>query len=354
MEFFSEYSLFLLKAITVVAAVLAVVAGAVGISIRNKLASNRDGQLEITSLNETYEDMHATLEQAVLNPAELKALAKSKKKKAKIESKLDKKKAKSSTEEDSLEFKKRLYVLNFEGDIKASAVEELRQEITATLTLATKEDEVLVKVESGGGEVHSYGLAASQLQRIKDHGIPLTVSVDKVAASGGYLMACVADKIIAAPFSILGSIGVMAQIPNIHRILKKNDVDIEQLTAGEYKRTLTLLGENTDKARTKMQQELEEVHDLFKGFVSERRPHMDLQQVATGEHWLGTRALELKLLDELITSDDYVMTQRESATILQLNTKKKANLIEKLTGNAISLLSKVKTQSVEDQYPRLM
>ena len=359
MEFISDYGLFLLKAITVVLAVLATVAGAIGLSMRNKLSAGRDEQLEITSMNETYEAMHSALEGAVLSPAEMKAQAKSKKKKDKADAKADKKKAKQKAKSDApshdeSEFKKRLYVLDFDGDIKASAVDELRQEITATLTLARKEDEVLVRVESGGGEVHSYGLAASQLQRLRDHDIPLTVSVDKVAASGGYLMACVADKIIAAPFSILGSIGVVAQIPNIHRILKKNDVDIEQLTAGEYKRTLTLLGENTDKARAKMQEELEEVHDQFKDFVTSRRPQLDVSKVATGEHWLGTRALELKLVDELITSDDYIMAQKESASIMELRIKKRKSLIEKLTSGSAKLFSRAQRQAIDDQYPKLM
>ncbi len=359
MEFISNYGLFLLKAITIVIATLACVMGIVGISLRNRMAGHREEQLEITSLNDTYKAMHAALEDALLSPAQLKAQSKQQKKKDRNEAKLDKKKAKQKSKQSSDEatdddYKKRLYILNFDGDIKASAVEELRKEITATLTMATEKDEVLVRVESGGGEVHSYGLAASQLQRIRDHKVPLTVSVDKVAASGGYLMACVADKILAAPFAILGSIGVVAQIPNIHKILKKNDVDIEQLTAGEYKRTLTLLGENTDKARAKMQEELEEVHDLFKRFVTERRPQLDLKQVATGEHWLGSRALELKLVDELATSDDYIMAQRETADILELRIKKRQSIIERITSGAGRLMKRAQADVTENQYPKLM
>jgi serine protease SohB len=363
MEFVSSYGLFLLKAITIVIAILVSVMGIAGITMRNRLSGGRDEQLNITNLNDTYTELHAVLEDALLSPEQLKAQAKLKKKEDKAESKAEKRKAKAKLNAKPAkdekppkdkEHKKRLYVLDFDGDIKASAVEELRQEITATLTMATERDEVLVRVESGGGEVHSYGLAASQLQRLRDHKIPLTVSVDKVAASGGYLMACVADKIVAAPFAILGSIGVIAQIPNIHKILKKNDVEIEQLTAGEYKRTLTLIGENTDKAREKMQEELEEVHDLFKDFVITRRPQLNLSEVATGEHWLGSRALDLKLVDELITSDDYIMAQRETADILALSIRRRKSLIERVTSGGATLFNRAQAQATEKQYPKLM
>jgi serine protease SohB len=211
-------------------------------------------------------------------------------------------------------------------------VENLRQEISAVLTIATPDDEVLVRLESGGGTVHGYGLGASQLQRIRDKDIPLTVSVDKVAASGGYMMACVANHIISAPFAILGSIGVLAQIPNLHRLLKKNKIDFEQLYAGEYKRTLTLFGENTEKGRAKMQEDLEDTHRLFKEFVKSQRPGLDIEKVATGEHWLGTRALELGLVDELKTSDDYLMSLRHEADLVRIEYTEKKKLLDKLSG----------------------
>lgn len=223
-----------------------------------------------------------------------------------------------------------IFVLDFDGDIRASAVTSLRQEISAILTLARSEDEVVVRLESGGGVVHGYGLAASQLQRIRAHNIPLTVAVDKVAASGGYMMACVADKIIAAPFAIIGSIGVLAQLPNLHRLLKKHEIDFEQLYAGEYKRTLTMFGENTDKAREKMQQELQETHDLFKAHVKDQRPQLNIGKVATGEHWFGSRALELGLVDHLQTSDDYLMAARFDTRLILLNYTAKKTLLNQL------------------------
>ncbi len=359
MEFISEYGLFLLQAITIVIAILAVVSGIVSLTMRQH-GMKSDETLELTDINEKYESMNSALKQALLDPGAQKLAAKAEKKKKKAKAKQQAKEAKKlakeglAIEDQGIAEKKHLFVLDFDGDIKASPVDTMREEITALLTLASENDEVLIRLESGGGAVHSYGLAASQLQRIRDRNIPLTVSVDRVAASGGYLMACVADKIIAAPFAIIGSIGVIAQIPNINRVLKKHDVDIEQLTAGKYKRTLTMLGENTDEGRQKMQEELEEVHTQFKGFVSSRRPDMDIEQVATGEHWLGQRALELGLVDELQTSDDYLMAQSETANILKLKYTGQLTLLEKIGARMSMLMGKVEKHTQEESYPKLM
>ena len=332
MQFLAEYGLFLAKAITIAATILIVVGGVISLAMRQKKTTEK--QLEITHLNTSYEEMEKTIASAALTEAGLKQKMKTDKKKAKQQARAEKKAGKTAKKEaDTAEKpqKKRLFVLDFDGDIKATDVENMRQEISALLTIAGKEDEVLVRLESGGGTVHGYGLAASQLQRIRDQGIPLTISVDKVAASGGYMMACVANKIIAAPFAIIGSIGVLAQIPNLNRLLKKYDVDFEQLYAGEFKRTLTLFGENTAKGRAKMQQELEETHELFKSFVKSQRPSLDVDKVATGEHWLGTRALELGLVDQLQTSDDYLMSLRDDAELILIEYSEKQTLVEKLS-----------------------
>ncbi len=173
---------------------------------------------------------------------------------------------------------------------------------------------------------HSYGLASSQLERIRRRNIPLTICVDRVAASGGYMMACIANRLIAAPFALIGSIGVVAQIPNFHRLLKKNDVDYEVLTAGDYKRTLTMFGENTDKGREKFVEELEDTHSLFKEFVSEYRPQLDIEKVATGEVWFGRRALENQLIDQIETSDDYLFNLSEEADIYKVKYRPKQTL----------------------------
>ena len=238
-----------------------------------------------------------------------------------------KQKAKSKSKEEQL---RRIFVVNFHGDIRASAVASLREEITAILMVANEKDEVFVRLESGGGIVNAYGLAASQLMRIRERNIPLTIAVDKVAASGGYMMACVANKIIAAPFSIVGSIGVVAQIPNFHRLLKKHDIDFEQFTAGEFKRTVTVFGENTEEARVKFRKEVEDIHLLFKDFIAKHRPQVDIVQVSTGEHWPGIRALENRLVDELKTSDDYLLENSKNAELFEIKYTTKKSFLEKI------------------------
>lgn len=226
--------------------------------------------------------------------------------------------------------KSRLFVLDFDGDLYAHAVESLRHEITAVLLIAKPEDEVLIRLESPGGVVHGYGLAASQLRRLRERNIPLTVAVDKVAASGGYMMACVADKIVSAPFAIIGSVGVVAEVPNIHRLLKKHDIDVDVMTAGEFKRTVTFMGENTEKGKQKFRQELEETHQLFKQFVSENRPGLDIEKIATGEHWFGRQALALNLIDEISTSDDLLLKAFENKQVIEVKYQEKRSLIQRI------------------------
>lgn len=324
MEFLSAYGLFIAKAITVVIAIIVTVGFIVSISQRAR-ASESQGHLEVKRLNEQLRDLQRSLKLATMQEGahkqEMKRLRKEDKAAAKAERK--------SKSKEHVE-RPRVFVLKFHGNLQASAVNHLREEITAVLSEATGQDEVVVKLDSSGGMVHSYGLASSQLDRVRKRGIPLTVCVDKVAASGGYMMACVANKILAAPFSILGSIGVVAQLPNFNRLLKKHDVDIELLTAGEYKRTLTVLGENTDKGRQKFIEDLEETHQLFKDFVAQHREKVEIDKIATGEIWLGTRALELGLVDELKTSDEYLVELMSDADVFEVTYIYKKKLHQKL------------------------
>ncbi|HLB57525.1 MAG TPA: protease SohB, partial [Gammaproteobacteria bacterium] len=248
------------------------------------------------------------------------------------------KKQKKSRKIAAQRLQKNIFVVHFQGDIKASAVVALREEVTAILSIATPRDEVVICVESAGGMVHAYGLAAAQLSRIKQQKIPLTVIVDKVAASGGYLMACVANKILAAPFAIIGSIGVIVQLPNFHRLLKEKHIDFEQLTAGNYKRTITLFGHNTEEGREKLKEEIDEIHHLFKNAIQQNRPQIDIEKVSTGEHWLGTQAFDLQLVDELKTSDDYLFSQNKQAHLFEIQYQIKKSFIEKLSGSAQTLL----------------
>ena len=275
------------------------------------------GHLEITPLNQQFEDLKDTMLLATTDESQQKAEEK-KLNKAKKKQLSDEKKATKKSVELDTPKRSKVYVLNFDGNISASAVGHLREEITAVLTQATPNDEVLLKLESSGGMVHSYGLASSQLDRLRKKNVPLTVCVDKVAASGGYMMACVADKILAAPFAIIGSIGVVAQMPNFNKVLKKHDVEFELLTAGEHKRTLTMFGENTDKGREKFIEELEETHQLFKEYVSTRRPQLDIDKIATGEIWYGSRAKDIALIDDIQTSDEYLVSRIENADVFEV------------------------------------
>jgi serine protease SohB len=311
MQFLAEYGLFLAKAVTVVVMALGLFAGLFAISARARprLKEGLKERIEVKHLNHQYESMREALEQAMVSGKALRRLRKQHKRKAE----------QSRAARDSGErSRKRIFVLDFHGNVLASAVASMRQEISAVLTVARPEDEILLRLESGGGLVHAYGLAASQLLRIKNRNIALTIAVDKIAASGGYMMACVADRLMAAPFAVIGSIGVVAQLPNFHRLLKRNDVDFEQITAGEFKRTLTLFGENTDRAREKVREDVEDTHLLFKDFIKQQRNGVDIDKVATGEHWYGSRALELGLVDELRTSDEYLMQAADSADLYQI------------------------------------
>ena len=225
----------------------------------------------------------------------------------------------------------KIYVLDFKGDTAASAVEQLREEITLILaTVKAGRDRVVVRLESPGGMVHGYGLAAAQLVRLRDAGFHLTICVDKVAASGGYMMACIGSEIVSAPFAILGSIGVVAQVPNFNRLLKEKNIDFEMYTAGEYKRTVTMFGENTEAGKAKFEEELQQTHVLFKHFVEKYRPQLNIEKVATGEHWYGQDALDLKLIDKLQTSDEYLLSLLPQHDIYAIQTRKKPTLGEKL------------------------
>ncbi|WP_298447224.1 protease SohB [uncultured Marinobacter sp.] len=329
MEFLTEYGLFLAKVVTFVIAAVVVVSIIIAATHKDKDGEDDDGELQIRKLNDKYRKLRESIQARLMTEQELKAWGKAKKKKEKAEKKAEKAKKPDAGEPEATPA--RLFVLDFDGDIKASDTDPLRRAISAVLSVAEPgKDEVVIRLESGGGLVHSYGLAAAQLDRIRGKGIHLTACVDKVAASGGYMMACVADRIIASPFAILGSIGVVAQLPNFHRLLKKNDVDFEILTAGEHKRTMTIFGENTDKGRQKFLSDLEDTHDLFKDYVSERRPELDIAAVATGDIWFGKRALDVKLIDEIKTSDEYLIEACERADVVSVSFERKKTLPEKL------------------------
>jgi serine protease SohB len=321
-SFLAEYGLFLLELVTIAAIILIVVLIAMAAA---RKGHDSDG-LSVEHLNESIEERADSVRRVMLGRRDARKQAKKRERERKKEEK---------KHEDE---RPRVFVLDFKGDIRASATASLREEVSAVLAVAGKDDEVLVRLENAGGAVHEHGLAASQLLRLRTRGIPLTVVVDKVAASGGYLMACVADKIIAAPFAIIGSIGVLLQLPNFHRLLGEKGIDFEQITAGRYKRTLTVFGENTEEGREKMKQELAEIHELFQAQIKQQRPEVDLDRVATGEHWYGKQALELNLIDEIGTSDDYLLQASDKADLYRIRYKRHKAFVERLLQGAEGML----------------
>ena len=299
-----------LTVLFVIAAVLILIAVLVA-------RGNAQHEMEIERLHVKFRKLRNLLEAKAFTPKGMKALLKERKKRAAADKHAE---------------KKRVFVLDFKGDIKASAVDTFRDEISAILQVAKEGDEVMVRVESPGGMVHGYGLAAAQLLRLREKKVPLTVCVDKVAASGGYMMACTADKIVAAPFAIVGSVGVVAQVPNFHRLLRKHDVEYKEYTAGEFKRTVSVFGEITAKGEEKFREQLEATHVLFKSFVQKYRPRLDVDKIATGEYWYGEQALGLGLVDAIQTSDEWLLERLDTHLLLHLKMHKKQPLTEKLSG----------------------
>nr|WP_159465889.1 protease SohB [Scandinavium goeteborgense] len=328
MELLSQYGLFLAKIATIVVAIAVVATLIVNLTQRKR----QRGELRITNLSEQYKEMQEDMSVALLDAPQQKLWHKAQKKKHKLEAKTAKANAKKGVKETS--DKPKVWVLDFKGSMDAHEVTALREEVTAVLAVIKPQDQVVVRLESPGGVVHGYGLAASQLQRLRAKQVPLTIAVDKVAASGGYMMACVGNKIVSAPFAIIGSIGVVAQIPNFNRFLKNKDIDIELHTAGQYKRTLTLLGENTEEGRQKFREDLNETHLLFKDFVHQMRPQLDIDQVATGEHWYGQQAQDKGLVDEIGTSDDLLLGLMDGHEVLNVRYLQRKKLMDRFTGSA--------------------
>lgn len=337
-QFLVDYGLFLAKTLTVVAAVVVIIVAATAASKKGR----DSGGLIVKNLNDRFRELGDTLRREVMPKAEFKSRAK------------EQKAALKAREKSGDDERKRLFVLDFHGDIKATGVAGLREEISAVIAVARPEDEVLLRLENYGGLVHEHGLAAAQLSRLRDRDIRLTVAVDKVAASGGYMMACIANHVVASPFAVIGSIGVLAQIPNFHRLLDQHGVQVEQVKAGKYKRTVTMFGENTDEDRAKLTEELEDVHVLFRELIAGYRPDLDMDRVATGEHWYGPRALELGLVDELNTSDDLLLGALDARDLYSVKWKGRKSLSEKVfaavEGSTDAVIRRLTRAATESRY----
>lgn len=325
-ELISNYGLFLLKTITIVVSIIIIIS-----VIVNSKKNTTEGSLEVQSINKDLDSLEEGIKKNILSKQEFKKFVKSKKK-------------------NSKKLSNKIFVIDFKGNIKASEIISLRREISGILLSFKKGDEVLLRLENSGGTVHEHGLAASQLKRIRDKNIPLTICVDKVAASGGYMMACVANKIVASPFAIIGSIGVIAQVPNFNKLLKNKGVDFEQQTAGNYKRTVTMFGKNTDKDRKKLKEQLEDIHSLFKEFIKDNRRNLDVEKVSTGEYWYGKDALKLKLIDKILTSDEYIISMKDRFEIVRIKYKPAKSISDKLSKLSTNISSKLFQKFEQKDY----
>ena len=323
-SFFAQYGLFIVQLLTAVV-LFAAFAGIVVLVARR--GSEETGSISVQKMNEKFEQMRDAVTDVMLDKKELRQKKKARRR--------ERKRATKSEHEK----RDRIYVIDFKGDLHASATASLREEVSAVTAVAAADETVLLRLEDAGGTENEHGLAASQLLRLKAKQLNLVVAVDKIAASGGYLMACVADRIIAAPFAVVGSIGVLMQLPNFHRWLESRGIDFEQVTAGRFKRTLTVFGENTKEAREKVRTELEDIHALFKSQIAEHRPQVEIDSVATGEHWYGMQALELQLVDELMTSDEYLSDRYARADIYRFEYKRKKPLPERVVAGAQALFT---------------
>ncbi|RKR06241.1 serine protease SohB [Kushneria sinocarnis] len=329
-----EYGMFLAEVATLVVAIAAI--AAIIVRARSHGGARQGTNLQVRDRRAHLRRHRETLEDARLSRAQRLRRQKQRRKQVRRERR-----------DRSNDQRNTLWVLDFHGDLKASRIPSLTEEISAILLAAESGDEVMIRLESGGGLVHSYGLASAQLDRLREAGLGLTICVDRVAASGGYMMACCADHLIAAPFAVIGSIGVVAQVPNVHRLLKRNDIDVDVLTAGRYKRTLTVLGENTEEGRARFLEDLRETHDLFKSWVSEHRPALDIEQVADGDIWFGTQALETGLIDEVNTSEAWLQSHGDELRILEVSLRSKRSVMQRLGQTAGSAIERGVDRAIE-------
>lgn len=311
-EAFPSLFSFGLKALIVIISVLICVIVPILLIKKISPADKRKKSLKIENLKSQYNKYIQQFKQKTMNKKDFKKYLKN-----------------FNKDEKEKKDKPFLFVLSFTGDIMASQVKNLREEISLILEIAQSKDEVVILLESRGGSVSHYGLAANQLQRLRNHNIPLTVCVDKVAGSGGYLMACVGNKILSSPFAFIGSIGVLFGIPNVYDFLKKHDINYEEFTAGKFKKTVTPFGKITDEKREKLQEQLELVHNQFKNFVKQYRD-IDLEQTATGEAWLAEEALKKGLVDKLQCSDDYILEKFKTHNVYKVSLKSPKSFFEKI------------------------
>ncbi|KZX82185.1 hypothetical protein A3715_00045, partial [Oleiphilus sp. HI0009] len=285
---------------------------------------NSDGRIIVKSLNEEYQEIQdALLKFKPLKPIKSSSI----------------RKFKASPNKQSI------FVLDFKGDKTASSVGSLSKEVSAILSVAKPNDEVFLRLESPGGTITGYGLASQQLIRLREAGIRLVVSVDEIATSGGYMMAAVGDRIIASPTSMLGSIGVIMEVPNFYNLLDRAGVQFHQFTAGKHKRLVSMTNKIGDAAKDQINQDLEKSHELFKNHVHTYRNSVNLESVSHGDVWSAKYCLDNKLVDDLMTSEAYLFDRASRANIFHISWDVERSFSDKLSSFAaqasINTLDKV-------------
>lgn len=200
-----------------------------------------------------------------------------------------------------------VFVIDYVGSMMASEVVYLTAKIDAIILKSNKDDEVVINITSPGGAVSGYGLVASQIKRLKTAGLKITATVDTVAASGGYMAAVVSDEIIAAPFAMVGSIGVVANVMIYEELLKNIGIQTNVYTSGDSKRTVVPSRVPNAEEEAKLEAQLEEIHSRFKDHVLSFRPDIDEDKVFTGQAFLAADAINFGLVDKIGTSDELLL-----------------------------------------------
>ena len=154
------------------------------------------------------------------------------------------------------------------------------------------------------------------------------------------MMAVVADRIVASRLAVIGSIGVVGQVPNVHRLLKRFDIDVLEMTAGTNKRPVSLIGPLTDQGIETFKKQLSDTHRLFRDHVHRFRPQLDIEAVSNGDIWHGVDALTHGLIDEIATSDEMIDRARHEGDldVFSIRWRQAKNLRERLE-ESVSLIT---------------
>ncbi len=236
----------------------------------------------------------------------------------------------------------RLAVLRFQGlrDLNASGDQRLSEAIDEVLVNRDHFEEAVVIIDSPGGTTHGYGHAYALLERLSASGLKVTACIDRIGASGGYLMALPADRILAGPFAIVGSVGVVAGIPNVKRLLEEKGVSYRLFVAGDKKRVVHFADDDGPEVREYMDEKLAGIHTQFLQAVEKHRgDRVKLDEVRSGDHWSAEESVEkgLGLVDELQTSAEYLLERNREVALVMI--ERRVDITERFAGYLAARLS---------------